>query len=265
MRALLVDISNSFTKFAVASAASVGRVRRIETSALTVAAFRAAAGSLRFDRVVLSSVVPSRNAAIHAACRGVPVLEVGPAIDLGVRIDYPRPESIGADRLANAAAVVGDFPLPAVVVDFGTAVTFDVIAEGGIYVGGVIAPGLAALTDYLHEKTALLPAVRLTMPRRAVGKSTAEAMLSGAVHGYRGLIREILARISEESFHGKKAFAIATGGDAKQLARLLPVFDAVAPGLTLDGLRKIAAKNPLPMRKNASQNPRKKTQKVACE
>src|SRR5437899_2086157 len=102
----------------------------------------------------------------------------------GVGIDYPRPETIGPDRLANAVAARHHFGAPVVVVDFGTAVTFDVVNRAGDYAGGIIAPGLAAMTDYLHEKTALLPSIKIREIKRVIGKSTEEAMLIGAVHGY---------------------------------------------------------------------------------
>ena len=118
-------------------------------------------------------------------------------------IDYPRPETIGADRLANATAATALYGSPAVVVDFGTAVTFDVISADRKYIGGVIAPGLNAMTDYLHKRTALLPRVTLREPRRAVGRSTAEAMRSGAVYGYRGLVAEILRQVVKEILQRK--------------------------------------------------------------
>jgi type III pantothenate kinase len=152
-----------------------------------------------------------------------------------VGIQYPKPETIGTDRLANAVAVRHHFGAPSVVVDFGTAVTFDVVDARGNYVGGVIAPGLAALTDYLHEKTALLPKVKIREPRRAVGRSTEEAMLVGAVWGYRGLVREILAKLKNEL--GSDAPVVATGGYARLIARHLPEIDCVRPNLTLEGLR----------------------------
>jgi type III pantothenate kinase len=110
----------------------------------------------------------------------------------GIGIDYPRPETIGPDRLANAMAARARFGAPVVVLDFGTAVTLDVVNRRGDYTGGVIAPGLSAMTDYLHEKTALLPPIHIREVRRAIGRSTEEAMLVGAVHGYRGLIRELV-------------------------------------------------------------------------
>src|SRR5206468_12721438 len=133
----------------------------------------------------------------------------------GVGVDNPKPQSIGTDRLANAAAAAELYGFPAVVVDFGTAVTFDIVSERRTYVGGVIAPRLEAMTNFLYQRTALLPKISLKEPRRAVGKSTIGAMLSGAVFGYLGLVREILARIKAEQFSHKKVCVIATGGYAR--------------------------------------------------
>jgi type III pantothenate kinase len=164
-------------------------------------------------------------------------------LDLGIGICYPHPDEIGADRLANAVACAYRIGHPAIVVDFGTAVTFDVLSAEGNYLGGVIAPGLPAMTDYLHEKTALLPRVELIEPPRAVGRSTEEAMLAGAVHGYRGLIREIVARIREEAFGGASAPLVATGGHAELIGSGFPLFDHIDPLLTLRGLLIIAQRN----------------------
>jgi len=168
---------------------------------------------------------------------------VGAKCNLGVGVDYPNPDSIGADRLANAAAVVALYGYPAVVVDFGTAVTFDVVSAKRCYIGGVIAPGLEAMTNYLYKRTALLPKLTLAEPRRAVGRSTKGAMMSGAVFGYRGLVREILARISQEAFGRRKARIVATGGYARLIAARMPEIEAVHPNLTLEGLRIIANLN----------------------
>jgi type III pantothenate kinase len=124
-----------------------------------------------------------------------------------------------------------------VVLDFGTAVTFDVISEGRGYIGGVIAPGLEAMTNFLYERTALLPKLSMKEPQRTVGKSTIEAMRTGAVLGYRGLVREILARIRSEQFPGKSVIIVATGGYARLIAGKLPEIGVIVPHLTLEGLR----------------------------
>ncbi|HEX7571083.1 MAG TPA: type III pantothenate kinase, partial [Verrucomicrobiae bacterium] len=167
---------------------------------------------------------------------GVPLLELTAKSVRGVGIDYPKPDSIGPDRLANAVAARRRFGAPVVVVDFGTAVTFDVVDSKGNYVGGIIAPGLAAMTNYLHEKTALLPKIEIREIKTAIGKSTEEAMLVGAVHGYRGLVRELIAELKRE-LRVKKLPVVATGGYAKLIAAKLPEISAVEPDLTLEGLR----------------------------
>lgn len=154
----------------------------------------------------------------------------------GIGVHYPKPETIGPDRLANAVAALRLLGAPAVVVDFGTAVTFDVIDEKGRYAGGIIAPGLAAMTDYLHEKTALLPRIRIRDTKAVIGRNTKEAMLIGAVHGYRGLIRELIHELKHE-LKREILPVIATGGYAGLMARRLPEITAVDPLLTLNGLR----------------------------
>ena len=113
-----------------------------------------------------------------------------------MEIDYPKPKSIGADRLANAAAVTRLYGYPAIVVDFGTAVTFDIISSAGAYIGGVIAPGLEAMTNFLYQRTALLPKTKLCASRKVrSGKPRGKRCWSGAVFGYRGLVREIIKQI----------------------------------------------------------------------
>jgi type III pantothenate kinase len=131
-----------------------------------------------------------------------------------------------------------------VVVDFGTAVTFDVVDATGSYVGGIIAPGLAAMTDYLHEKTALLPRIRIREVSSAVGKSTEHAMLVGAVHGYRGLVRELISELKRE-LNARRLPVVATGGYAKLIAARIPEITAVEPLLTLEGLRLVWEANRL--------------------
>ena len=241
---LLVDISNSYAKFAFASTRRVLAPTRIATSELSRRVVARFLGKQNVGKMVVSSVVPAKNSAIlKAAGKKVNVLWLDWKVKLGVEIDYPKPQSIGADRLANAAAVVELYGFPAIVVDFGTAVTFDIVSDRRTYVGGVIAPGLEAMTNFLYERTALLPRISLKEPRCAVGKSTIEAMLSGAVFGFRGLVREILARIKAEQFPRKKAYIVATGGYARLIAGCLPEIGIVHPHLTLEGLRIVANLN----------------------
>jgi len=193
--------------------------------------------------VVVSSVVPEKNSAVSSAAGKIGVLWLNSTLNLGVGIDYPKPKSIGADRLANAAAVTALYGCPAIVVDFGTAVTFDIVSDRRNYIGGVIAPGLEAMTNFLYQRTALLPKLSLKEPRRAIGRSTIDAMLSGAIFGYRGLVREIIARVRAEQFPRRKVHIVVTGGYARLIAAQLPEISAVRPHLTLEGLRVVANLN----------------------
>ena len=240
---LLIDVSNSFTKLAFASEKKLGLTEQIETARLNERSLRKILERRRPERVVVCSVVPKKDALIRRSARGIPVFFVSAKCKLGVGVDYPAPESIGADRLANAAAVASLYGAPAVVVDFGTAVTFDVVSAERCYIGGVIAPGLEAMTSYLYKRTALLPKLNLSEPRRAVGRSTRAAMMSGAIFGYRGLVKEILARISAETFGAERAQIVATGGYAQLISARLPEIDEVRPHLTLEGLRIIGNLN----------------------
>jgi type III pantothenate kinase len=240
---LLIDISNSFTKLAFASRSKIGRSKRVATKRLNASYLRRLVGRRKLDALVVSSVVPKINREIKAGSNGINILWLSSKLELGIGIDYPRPNSIGADRLANAAAVIALYGAPAIVVDFGTAVTFDIVSERKSYLGGVIAPGLEAMTNFLYQRTALLPRISLREPRRAIGKSTIEAMRAGAIFGYRGLVREILARIKRERFRGRQIHVIATGGYAELIAARLPEIDNVRPNLTLEGLRIVANLN----------------------
>jgi type III pantothenate kinase len=242
---LLIDISNSCTKFAFASKRRVSAPARIATNKLSTGVVAGFLAERNVRKVVVSSVVPAKNSAISRAARKkkAKVVWLDWKLKLGVEIDYPKPRSIGADRLANAAAVAELYGFPAIVVDFGTAVTFDIVSERRTYIGGVIAPGLEAMTNFLYQRTALLPRLSLKEPRRAMGKSTIEAMLSGAVLGYRGLVREILARIKAEQFPRKKVYVVAAGGYAHLIAGRLPEIGVIRPHLTLEGLRIVANLN----------------------
>ncbi|MFV0338817.1 MAG: type III pantothenate kinase [Chthoniobacterales bacterium] len=244
-RYLLIDISNSFTKATTSDGSLLGEILRIETKKLNTNYLEENFSARRFSDlqgVILSSVVPAQQKIIRnfAEARSLSLQEISARRALGIGIDYPKPEQIGADRLANAVAVDALYGSPAIVVDFGTAVTFDVMSSGREYLGGVIAPGLRAMTSYLHESTALLPKIELQEPKSVIGKSTRQAMLSGAVFGYSGLIQEIVTRIREEAFGDSKIQIVATGGDAEIIVRHCPIFTAVNKNLTLQGLRVLA-------------------------
>lgn len=234
---LLIDVSNSFTKLAFSSADRVGSVTRIATAQLGGGFLRRMLQRKDARALVISSVVPKKNAALQSAADGRPVTWLSARSCLNVSIEYPKPSTIGADRLANVVAVTELYGVPAIVIDFGTAVTFDVVSGNRAYLGGVIAPGLEAMSGFLHQRTALLPRISFCEPRRAMGKSTREAMLAGAVFGYRGLVREILRQIVQEQFPRQRVRVVATGGYGNLIARALPEISCVHKNLTLEGLR----------------------------
>jgi type III pantothenate kinase len=240
---LLFDIGNTNTHLGLANQRRVFKQANIPTSAwfkgTAQARMRKFVGKTSLTGAATCSVVPRATPLVCKAARilwGLKCLELTPKTLRGVGIDYPRPASIGPDRLANAVAVRHHFGAPSVVVDFGTAVTFDVVEPSGNYAGGIIAPGLAAMTEYLHEKTALLPRIKIREVESVIGKSTQEAMLVGAVHGYRGLIRELLLELKRE-MKTNRLPVVATGGYAELIAAKLPEITAVDQLLTLEGLR----------------------------
>jgi type III pantothenate kinase len=237
---LLIDISNSFTKLAFASRTVLSRSQRVATERFTATYLRRVLKRRQVGLIVVCSVVPTKNREVRKAAGRNKIIWLNSRSSLGVGIDYPAPKTIGADRLANAAAVASLYGWPAIVVDFGTAVTFDIISRRKSYIGGVIAPGLEAMTNFLYQRTALLPRLSLREPSRAVGKSTIEAMRSGAIFGYRGLVREIILRIKAEQFPRSSVKVVATGGYAELIAACLPEIHAIRPDLTLEGLRVVA-------------------------
>ena len=194
-------------------------------------------GKENVERAIVCSVVPASTRIAERVLRQIQIkIHELNHKNCGIQIDYPRPSKIGADRLANACAGLSEFGSPLVVVDFGTAVTFDIINGQAKYVGGVIAPGLSAMTDYLHEKTALLPKIQLRDPRTVIGKSTNQAMQIGAVRGYRGLVQGLIREI-KSSLRSRRLSVVATGGYAALISRNITEINAVRPRLTLDGLR----------------------------
>lgn len=240
---LVLDIGNTNTHAGLADPAGVRRRIEFPTAAWAEGTARARlkklVGHTQLEGAAICSVVP---AASSRAMRALRELTRGPILRLTARtvrtigIDYPAPETIGPDRLANAVAARHRFGAPVVAIDFGTAVTIDVVNQRGNFVGGIIAPGLAAALDYMHERTALLPRIQFRHVRRAIGRNTREAMLLGATYALTGLVREALRRIRHQ-LGTPRLRVIATGGYAELLRSDLPGITAVVPELTLDGLR----------------------------
>jgi type III pantothenate kinase len=186
----------------------------------------------------MASVVPPLTGVFIDACTqyiGQEPLVIEAGVKTGVRIRLEDPKSVGADRVADAAAVVNLYGGPACVVDFGTATTFDAISAEGDYLGGAIAPGVIISAEALTQRTAKLPRVDLLRPPSIIGRSTVHAMQSGLIYGYVGLIEGIVERMREEL--GDEMKVIATGGLSSLMAKETDVIEILAPWLTLEGVR----------------------------
>jgi type III pantothenate kinase len=198
----------------------------------------------QIDAVAMcSSVAPVSVVWQEMARRHIHVepLVVKPGIKTGVRIALDNPREVGADRVVHAAAAHQLYGGPCIVVDLGTATTFDAVSAQGDYLGGAIAPGITISTEALTARTSALPRIDLTRPKRAIGKNTVAAMRSGIVFGYTGLVENVVRKIKEEL--GGSARVIATGGNARLIANETTAIDIVEPDLILIGLRLIHEMN----------------------
>ena len=238
---LVIDIGNTSTTTALVDGAGVRVLRRFARADGVAANVPRAAeiyAPYAPGGIALGSVVPEITPAWRddlAARLGAPAWELVPGAPLSIPVTYPHPESIGADRLANAVAAAHLVGCPVVVADFGTALTFDIVLRKEGYVGGVIAPGIEMMYSYFGEKTALLPKLRPEPADKVIGKSTAEAMHAGAHYGYRGMVREIFHEIRNTV--GRPGMRlVATGGFAKQVLHDFDESVMILPTLTLEGL-----------------------------
>ena len=244
MKFLVVDVGNTSTAVGCWSNGRVSHVAHVDGGlrAALAAAEPFAAG---VDGIAYLSVVPKADAAWRAFARRrrIPFHQVTSAdftaADQGLTLDYPKPETIGADRLADAVAAVDRYGAPVLVCDFGTAFTAAVVTADRVWRGGVIAPGFPLMRDYLFERTAKLPRMALGGRCPKIGRSTEEAMRFGAWVGYRGMVREIVTTL-ERNF--KTSFRlIATGGFARWVLRDIGMDFVIDPTLTLYGAGRIAA------------------------
>jgi type III pantothenate kinase len=194
--------------------------------------------------IVISSVVPPLDSTLRQVCEryfNTKPLFIEPGVKTGMPVLYDNPAEVGADRIVNSVAAFEQFGGPCIVVDFGTATTFDCVSAKGEYQGGVICPGIGISADALFEKTARLPRVDIRKPARVVGTNTVGSLQSGLYYGYLGLVDGILERLLEEM--GKEATVVATGGLAALIGTGSKYIKHVDDLLTLDGLRLIWERN----------------------
>jgi type III pantothenate kinase len=253
MKTLCIDVGNTSTHYGVVEGRAVSRIGHFPTAALhegPSSSFSAALAPLCSDvaGIAYCSVVPAVNANLEASLaeQGVSIFQLTHKTCPGLNLVYPKPEEIGQDRIANAIAAQAYYGTPAVVIDLGTAVTFDIISAQG-YEGGIIAPGLAIMRSYLHDQTALLPELSeddLVRVEGGIGKSTVHAMQLGVAVGFSGMIDALLQRVKEELRSKGEAdpVVLSTGGSVANLTRDWAEKSEFVENLTLLGLAVAAAR-----------------------
>lgn len=187
--------------------------------------------------IVIASVVPPAQPALHEMSLryfGLKALFIEPTMDLGMPVRYHPPGDVGADRIVNAVAAYTAFGGPVIVVDFGTATTFDLISAPGEYLGGVIAPGIGISAEALFLHTARLPRVEIRAPAKVIGDTTVGSIQSGLYWGYAGLVDGILRRMKKEAGN---PYVVSTGGLAELISPACEEIDSVEKNLTLEGMR----------------------------
>ena len=196
----------------------------------------------KIRRVIIASVVPPLDPVLNEMVSVY--FSVKPVFvtheNAGIPVLYDDPREVGADRIVNAVAVVEKYGKPAIVVDFGTATTFDAITAGGEYRGGVIAPGIVISAQALYEHAAKLPRIEIQKPANVIGSSTTGSMQSGLFYGYVALVDGIITRMKKELGSGTRV--IGTGGQAPFISQETKLIETVDPNLTLDGLQLVASR-----------------------
>ena len=254
---LVVDAGNTNIVFAVHDGAGWRGIWRIRTDAqrtsdeyavwLLALLDHSGLKSVGVSRAVIGTVVPAALYHLRRLCRDwfhVEPLIARSTLDWGFEIKVDNPAEVGADRLLNALAAHQRYTGPLIVIDFGTATTFDVVDQGGAYIGGAIAPGINLSIEALHQAAARLPRIGIGRPQAVIGRATVPAMQSGLYWGYIGMIEGLVTRIQAEFEAPLKV--LATGGLAPLFSEGTTIIKHIDPDLTLDGLRLLAERNAAP-------------------
>ena len=237
---IAIDIGNTSTAFGYFNNGRLVRTKRLLTCRLESKAI----GFLkwyfplkRMDAAVVASVVPDKSSFLKKALPkklGLKTVVLGRDIPVPIKNKYKNPGEVGIDRLVNAFAFFEKYKRGGIVVDFGTAITFDVVSKRGEYLGGVIAPGIEISLEALYQRTALLPEIRLSHPKNMIGKDTVESIRIGCSHGIGGLCDRIIGEISAR--FASQPLVLATGGYARFMSRYSRKINVIDTHLTLRGI-----------------------------
>jgi type III pantothenate kinase len=234
---LCVDIGNTNITFGIFKGMRLLKVFDIPTDRYAFIKLKRALGRVKVRNSIICSVVPQITGKLAYNLRNLTKTRpqiIGKDIFVPIKNRYRKPKEVGQDRLVNAYAATRLYGTPAIAIDFGTGVTFDIISKKGEYLGGMILPGLKISLEALHMRTALLPNVKLDNPKELIGRDTKNSILSGIVYGYAALTDNLIVKIKNKI--GRNAEVIATGGSSVFISRYCRMIKRVCPDLTLKGM-----------------------------
>lgn len=241
---LAIDIGNTNISFGIFKGNSIIKTFDIPSKQYSLNKLRKKIGSLKITDILICSVVPKLTNLITKNLTGISGSQpgkrayvIGKDVQVPIKNRYRNPSQVGQDRLVNAYAGAKLYGLPLVVVDFGTAITFDVISSNNAYEGGLILPGIGMSIDALNQRTALLPKINLNTPKEFIGKDTANSILSGIVYGFAAMVKQLNIELKKRL--GKKTRIIATGGNARLMRKYCGNINQIDNLLTLKGINLI--------------------------
>jgi type III pantothenate kinase len=237
MKLLAIDIGNTNISFGIFDNNRIIKKFNIPTEKYAIRKLKALLGEIECDDCVICSVVPKATDALKRDCKKFFYIRpyiAGENIILPIKNLYRKPRQLGQDRLVNAYAAAACFGAPVIAIDYGTAVTFDIVSRKKEYLGGMILPGLRLSLEALSRNTALLPEIEIDAPREFIGRDTKNSILSGIVYGFAALTDALVGRIKRHI--GKNAHVVATGGDSTLIGNYCKSIDLIDSDLTLKGL-----------------------------